>query len=88
MEARSIQETTNSKNLLLLVMLRWLAVGGQIATILVVQFWLGIALPLMAMGTVVLFLGALNLISLYRCRSGRRSPIRSCSPNCCSTSGR
>jgi two-component system sensor histidine kinase RegB len=70
MEARSIQETTNSKNLLLLVMLRWLAVGGQIATILVVQFWLGVSLPLVAMGVVVLFLGALNLISLYRCRSG------------------
>jgi two-component system, sensor histidine kinase RegB len=70
MEARSIQETTNSKHLLLLVMLRWLAVGGQIATILVVHFWLGVSLPLVAMGCVVLFLGALNLISLYRCRSG------------------
>ncbi len=61
MEARSIQETTNSKNLLLLVTLRWVAVGGQVATILVVHFCLGIPLPLMAMGGVLLFLAILNV---------------------------
>ncbi|MGH6818481.1 MAG: ATP-binding protein [Methylovirgula sp.] len=49
-------------------MLRWLAVGGQIAAILIVQFWLGIKLPLLPMVGVVLFLVALNLVSLYRCR--------------------
>ena len=69
MEANSIQETANRKNLLLLVMLRWLAVGGQIVTILFVQFWLGIALPLLAMACVILFLVGLNVISLLRSRS-------------------
>jgi len=64
----SIQETANKKNLLLLVTLRWLAVGGQIATVLVVQFWIGIPLPLTAMGCVVLFLVALNLVSYFRSR--------------------
>jgi two-component system, sensor histidine kinase RegB len=64
----SIQETANKKNLLLLVTLRWLAVGGQVATILFVHFWLGITLPLTAMGGVLLFLMALNLLSFFRCR--------------------
>jgi two-component system sensor histidine kinase RegB len=68
MQASSIQETANKKNLLLLVTLRWLAVGGQIATVLVVQFWIGIPLPLTAMGCVVLFLVALNLVSYFRSR--------------------
>ena len=69
MEATSIQEAADKRNLILLVMLRWLAVGGQIVTILVVQYWLGIRLPLLSMGCVILFLIALNLASLYRCRS-------------------
>ena len=69
MEATSIQEAADKRNLILLVMLRWLAVGGQIVTVLVVQYWLGIRLPLLSMGCVILFLIALNLASLYRCRS-------------------
>jgi len=69
MQASSIQQTANKKNLLLLVMLRWLAVGGQVATILVVQLWFRIPLPLLPMGGVIVFLVALNLLSLYRCRS-------------------
>jgi two-component system sensor histidine kinase RegB len=69
MEATSIQETTDKRNLVLLIMLRWLAVAGQVVTILVVQYWLGIKLPLLSMGCVILFLVALNLASLYRCRS-------------------
>lgn len=68
MEANSIQETANRKNLLLLVMLRWLAVGGQVATVLFVHAGLGIALPLAPMAAVILFLIALNLVSLLRCR--------------------
>ena len=35
----------NAKNLLLLIYLRWIAVVGQIATIVVVHFHFGIALP-------------------------------------------
>jgi two-component system, sensor histidine kinase RegB len=69
MEATSIQETADKRNLLLLVMLRWLAVGGQIATILVVQYWLGIKLPLAPMASVIGFLIGLNILTLYRCRS-------------------
>lgn len=42
----SIDHVTDKKNLLLLVQLRWLAVIGQVVTILVVHFWFGIALPL------------------------------------------
>jgi two-component system, sensor histidine kinase RegB len=68
MEASSIQEIANKKNLFLLVTLRWLAVGGQVATILFVQTWLGIALPLVPMGGVILFLICLNLFSWHRCR--------------------
>lgn len=60
------QDTTNQKNLLLLVQLRWLAVGGQIVTILFVDRVLGIALPLAEMMLVLLLLILLNLASLLR----------------------
>ncbi len=66
MEAPSVQETANRQNLLLLVTLRWLAVGGQVVTILVAQFGLGISLPLLPMGVVVLCLIGLNLIAHRR----------------------
>lgn len=53
--------------------LRWLAVGGQVATILFVQLVLGIALPLPQMAAVVVFLAGLNIVSLLRYR--RRGAI-------------
>ena len=62
----SIDHVTDKKNLLLLVQLRWLAVIGQIVTILVVQFWLGIALPLTELAIVIAFLIGLNIFSLSR----------------------
>jgi two-component system sensor histidine kinase RegB len=62
--AESIQDITKRKNLLLLVALRWIAVAGQIAAIFVAQAWLSIPLPLVQMGYVLLFLVALNLVSL------------------------
>ncbi|MFO1058884.1 MAG: ATP-binding protein [Dongiaceae bacterium] len=65
----SIQETTNRKNLSLLLILRWLAVGGQVAAIAVAHLWLGIGLPLLQMACVVLFLVGLNVVSLYLYRS-------------------
>ena len=55
---------TNRKNMALLVQLRWTAVIGQIVTIGFVQFWMGIALPLLPMAAVICGLVALNLISL------------------------
>jgi two-component system sensor histidine kinase RegB len=52
------------QNLLLLVQLRWIAVAGQVVTILVAQAGLGIALPLGAMAVVLAGLVLLNLVSL------------------------
>ena len=59
-------DTTNTKNLLLLIQLRWLAVGGQVATILFVHHVLGITLPVTQLSLVILFLAGLNIISLVR----------------------
>ncbi len=67
MESSSIQETTNRKNLLLLITLRWLAVVGQITTIAVTALAFKIPLPLGAMGGMILGLVAMNLISFHRC---------------------
>jgi len=49
---------------MLLVQLRWLAVLGQVATILYVHVHLEIALPIAQMGIVIAFLIALNLVSV------------------------
>ncbi|RXF72735.1 HAMP domain-containing histidine kinase [Hansschlegelia zhihuaiae] len=54
--------------MLQLVQLRWIAVGGQVATIAFVQFGLGVALPLAPMAAVVAALVALNLSFLARLR--------------------
>lgn len=61
-----IGDTTNRKNLLLLVQLRWAAVFGQLATIFIVQNWLRIELPLLEMVAVTVFLGCLNMVCLVR----------------------
>ena len=61
-----MQDTTNGKNLLLLVQLRWLAVGGQVLTILIVQWGFGLELPLGEMALVLALLVLLNLASLLR----------------------
>lgn len=57
-------DTANRKNMLLLIQLRWIAVIGQIATILVVHFALRIPLPLAPMSAILAALIALNLASL------------------------
>ena len=62
-------DATNKNNLLLLVQLRWLAVCGQIITILLVGFGLGVDLPFLPMSLVLLGLVALNVFSLLRARS-------------------
>ncbi len=49
------------RNLLLLVQLRWLAVGGQLATILGVRFLLGVRLPMVPMLAMLGILTGLNL---------------------------
>jgi two-component system sensor histidine kinase RegB len=57
-------DTTNRKNMILLIQLRWIAVAGQVATIAAVQLGLGIALPLGPMAVVAGALVLLNLASL------------------------
>ena len=52
------------RNFMLLVQLRWLAVGGQIATILSVRYLLGIALPVHTMLMTAMLLVVLNLLVL------------------------
>lgn len=49
------------RNLLLLVQLRWLAVGGQLATILVVRYLFDVRLPLVPMLAMLGILTGLNL---------------------------
>jgi two-component system, sensor histidine kinase RegB len=58
-------ETANRKNLALLIQLRWIAVLGQVATILVVHFGLDIPLPLPPMVMVLGALLALNGLSHF-----------------------
>ncbi len=57
-------EDAGRRNLLLLVQLRWLAVAGQMATILGVQFGLGVALPILPMFATLGLLIGLNLVQL------------------------
>ncbi|HEV7415837.1 MAG TPA: ATP-binding protein [Tianweitania sediminis] len=63
-------DVTNKRNLLLLVQLRWLAVGGQILTILVVSLGMGVDLPLIPMALVLAALIAVNGMSVVRARGG------------------
>lgn len=56
------------RNLQQLIQLRWIAVVGQVATILVVQYGLGIALPLQPMFAVLAALVLFNLASHLWCR--------------------
>ena len=55
--------------MLQLVQLRWLAVVGQLATILGVQFGLGAELPLTEMLLLVAVLSLFNLVSWLRYRT-------------------
>lgn len=61
----------DGRDLSLLVQLRWLAVAGQIAAILIATFVLGIELPLLPMWLVLLVLVVMNLISRTRFRHWR-----------------
>jgi two-component system sensor histidine kinase RegB len=54
-----------------LIQLRWMAVVGQIATILVVQFGFGIPLPLKEMSAVLILLAGFNVLSSLRRRIPR-----------------
>ncbi len=56
---------TNHKNLLQLIYLRCIAIFGQLITILFVNYFLKITLPLNLMIAVVIFLIFINLVSFY-----------------------
>ncbi|MCE3519224.1 hypothetical protein LXJ58_31235, partial [Escherichia coli] len=59
-------DAASQRNMRQLVLLRWLAVGGQLAAIVVVHYWLGIRLPLIPMVSVLGGLVFLNLVTLLR----------------------
>lgn len=61
-----MHDKTNKKNLLVLIQMRWLAVCGQVIAMVVVNYWLGVELPLTPMSIILLFQIALNIVALLR----------------------
>ncbi|SDM57614.1 two-component system, sensor histidine kinase RegB [Oryzisolibacter propanilivorax] len=68
-KARSADTTAGLKNLQQLIQLRWLAVIGQVFTIEVAHYGLGLTLPLREMLLVVACLAAFNTVSRLRLRA-------------------
>ncbi|MBH1997808.1 MAG: HAMP domain-containing histidine kinase [Sphingomonadaceae bacterium] len=66
-------DAAGRKNMALLVQLRWIAIAGQVATVLIVHFAMGIRLPLPSMLVVPTIAAAMNLGSLMVLR--RRTDI-------------
>ncbi|MFC3673989.1 ATP-binding protein [Ferrovibrio xuzhouensis] len=69
-------DVTNRRNMALLIQLRSIAIVGQVVTIVVVEAWLGVALPLAQMALVLLALITLNIatgvwLRLRRAVTGR-----------------
>ncbi|MDR3414630.1 MAG: ATP-binding protein [Nevskia sp.] len=69
--AAASNDAAGLQNMLQLIELRWIAVVGQIVTIVFVQVALRIDLPLLAMAAVVAGLVTLNLVSTHRWRTLR-----------------
>lgn len=67
-------EPANRSTLRLLIQLRWIAGLGQVVTLLVAQIWFSIRLPIAPMGAVLVFLLALNLVSIWHYRRRRTVP--------------
>ena len=67
----TFDDPTGRENMRQLIQLRWIAVIGQVVTIAVVNFGLGIRLPLREMSVVLLCLIAFNAMSLLHLRSSR-----------------
>ena len=68
---RSANAQAGLTNLYQLIQWRWLALAGQVFTIAVAHYGLGLPLPLQEMLTVAACLGAYNAVSLLRWRTGR-----------------
>jgi two-component system sensor histidine kinase RegB len=62
------RDNAGVKNMHQLIQLRWIAVIGQVATIVFVHFGFNIKLPLMPMAIVLACLAAFNLVSMLRWR--------------------
>ena len=69
--AAAAPDAAGFKNVLLLVQLRWLAIAGQCATILVTRYAFGIILPMAAMLGVVAALILLNTVGMLWLRGAR-----------------
>ena len=69
-------DTANRKNLALLIQLRWIAVLGQVVTILIVHYGLDVSLPLQPMAIVLGALVALIGLSHLWLREHLRSFCR------------
>jgi two-component system sensor histidine kinase RegB len=66
--ARAPERLADHKNLMQLVELRWLAAAGQFATILLVQYVVGVPLPLVEMLTLLEVLALFNVACRLRLR--------------------
>lgn len=69
--APGFDDAATRKNLALLIQLRWIAVVGQVLTIVTVHYGLGIGLPLVPMALVLAALVILNIISVAWLRANR-----------------
>ena len=70
--ARIEDDPTGQRNMQLLIQLRWIALFGQVLTILLVDQVLGVKLPVVPMGITLCGLLAFNLFSLARWRGRSR----------------
>ncbi|HWW59397.1 MAG TPA: ATP-binding protein [Sphingopyxis sp.] len=71
LSAAPVKVPAGRRNMALLVQLRWLAVGGQLATIGIVSGQMGISLPRTPLLAAILVLIAINFISAALLRRGR-----------------
>jgi two-component system sensor histidine kinase RegB len=73
-ESSELSALTRSRNLMQLVHLRWMAIYGQVLTIALVHWGLGLTLPLAPMLSLLLVLVAVNIFNAERARSGAAIP--------------
>lgn len=73
-QSSELSALTRGRNLMQLVRLRWMAIQGQVLTILLVHWGLGIRLPLAPMLSLLLVLVAVNLFNGARARGGSAIP--------------
>ncbi|HKX87587.1 MAG TPA: sensor histidine kinase, partial [Sphingopyxis sp.] len=69
--AAPVRAPAGRRNMTLLIQLRWLAVGGQLATIGIVSGPMGISLPQAPLLAAIMVLVAINFMSIALLRRGR-----------------